>query len=472
MFAHRQEGSGNHPAARTERDSSAGLEIVAGTSFLDPNRQVYLVERILAKSRGCVAALCLRGGQSVVVELRSLETLDENFAVERAQRLRMKVHPKIPALVDTFFTRAGATSPLCAAFVFEEPTGVPIRVLFQRLCAVADHTKRLLILEVVHQLLELSAAAELAGAALPTSAKVTLDSVFVSGAGVFVAPYGALPPREVNHGALSVSSIAGSALRLAEEFGGARERPHPSSASAFERLEQIARGGTAAPAARDLLGWVHAYVPRYERQRFGELAVKIARGEQVETDPTVQISLTSGPIELSPVPDERPTRRSLMPLSLQDESPTEPRVKSTDSPRVFAFPKPSPEPAPIARHRTSRTGQRAGALLALLAVGGAILAARHHGELGEAPQERAPAVAVPLERTGALYSSAPGKDATIPCETCIDLRDAAPGRRVFVDGVLRGETPTVVSVTCGRHQLRVGSAAIPRSVDVPCKGDE
>ena len=130
------------------------------------------------------------------------------------------------------------------------------------------------------------------------------------------------------------------------------------------------------------------------------------------------------------------------------------------------------------RHRATpgnrlRFAARVFGLLALLAVGGAILlAATRRGELAAATKERAPAVSAPLART-ALYSSAPGKDdATIPCETCLDLRDAAPGRRVFVDGLLRGETPIVLSVSCGRHQLRVGSAAIPRSVDVPCKADE
>jgi hypothetical protein len=42
------------------------------------------------------------------------------------------------------------------------------------------------------------------------------------------------------------------------------------------------------------------------------------------------------------------------------------------------------------------------------------------------------------------------------------------GHRLFVDGVVVGETPTPVLVTCGAHVVKVGSAGTEQSIDVPC----
>jgi len=42
------------------------------------------------------------------------------------------------------------------------------------------------------------------------------------------------------------------------------------------------------------------------------------------------------------------------------------------------------------------------------------------------------------------------------------------GHRLFVDGVVVGETPTPVLVTCGPHVVKVGSAGSEQSIDVPC----
>jgi hypothetical protein len=44
------------------------------------------------------------------------------------------------------------------------------------------------------------------------------------------------------------------------------------------------------------------------------------------------------------------------------------------------------------------------------------------------------------------------------------------GHRLFVDGVVVGETPTPVRVACGQHVVKVGSAGTEQSIDVPCGG--
>lgn len=64
-----------------------------------------------------------------------------------------------------------------------------------------------------------------------------------------------------------------------------------------------------------------------------------------------------------------------------------------------------------------------------------------------------PAPPAPAARTGVLVTAG-----------------ATPGRRIFVDRKTVGETPAEVTVSCGRHAVRVGSAGVTRNVDVPCGG--
>jgi PEGA domain len=45
---------------------------------------------------------------------------------------------------------------------------------------------------------------------------------------------------------------------------------------------------------------------------------------------------------------------------------------------------------------------------------------------------------------------------------------AAPGRRIFVDGRVVGQTPASVLVACGSHRVKVGSSGTERRVDLPC----
>jgi predicted acylesterase/phospholipase RssA len=44
------------------------------------------------------------------------------------------------------------------------------------------------------------------------------------------------------------------------------------------------------------------------------------------------------------------------------------------------------------------------------------------------------------------------------------------GHRIYVDGLVVGETPTPVLVNCGQHVVQVGTAGKEQSIDVPCGG--
>jgi hypothetical protein len=48
---------------------------------------------------------------------------------------------------------------------------------------------------------------------------------------------------------------------------------------------------------------------------------------------------------------------------------------------------------------------------------------------------------------------------------------AVPGRRIFVDERVVGQTPDSATIKCGVHQVRVGSAGKVQTVDVPCGGE-
>ncbi|MBX3230895.1 MAG: protein kinase [Labilithrix sp.] len=48
---------------------------------------------------------------------------------------------------------------------------------------------------------------------------------------------------------------------------------------------------------------------------------------------------------------------------------------------------------------------------------------------------------------------------------------AAPGRRIFVDEKVAGQTPESITVKCGAHAVRLGSTGKAQDVDVPCGGE-
>ncbi len=69
-------------------------------------------------------------------------------------------------------------------------------------------------------------------------------------------------------------------------------------------------------------------------------------------------------------------------------------------------------------------------------------------------------------------SAAPSSGRTAkPNTTILNTAIAAPGHRIFVDGRAVAETPAAVEVGCGKHEIKLGSAGTPRTIDLPC-GEE
>jgi hypothetical protein len=52
--------------------------------------------------------------------------------------------------------------------------------------------------------------------------------------------------------------------------------------------------------------------------------------------------------------------------------------------------------------------------------------------------------------------------------TLVMLPRSSSGHRIFVDGRVVGSGPEPVTVKCGRHSIKIGSAGKPRIKDLPC----
>jgi len=432
------------------RDES-GIGVAPGTRFHEPGSGSYRVRRVLGRGEGCAVVLCTAGERTVVAELWRVDShAARHDAAIRTRVLRTAVHPRMPALQEVFLSRVHAGRPAITAFVFEAPPGIPVRVLFQRLAAVASRTKLLFVFEVTRQLTELSAAVEVARLELSWETLPDLQRVLVGPQGVFVTTFterSGSGGAAAHPGALSVQAIARCAMSLASEFASvaassAYQHPH----DALARLEAIASGREPAPRAMDLLSWISACVPRYERQRFADLAVRRARAVQEDTAPTVQ--------GRRPVPTHR-------------FSP--PRAAAAPPPATWAGPPALAGGSAVsgARPRASLLPRAATLALALFVCGRAP-SDDSSPSWRRATQRRA-RVASTLGGRGATYASTPQKDASATaCRRCIDLRSSPAGRRVFVDGRVLGETPLVLTLPCGKHLLQVGSRSSPSVIHVPC----
>jgi hypothetical protein len=56
-------------------------------------------------------------------------------------------------------------------------------------------------------------------------------------------------------------------------------------------------------------------------------------------------------------------------------------------------------------------------------------------------------------------------------QTVVVLPRSSAGHRIFVDGHVVGSGPEPVTVKCGRHAVKIGSAGKPRIKDLPCGGE-
>jgi hypothetical protein len=50
----------------------------------------------------------------------------------------------------------------------------------------------------------------------------------------------------------------------------------------------------------------------------------------------------------------------------------------------------------------------------------------------------------------------------------ISTEKAQPHHRIFVDDKVVGETPATITVTCGKHVVKLGSGGKPQPVDAAC----
>lgn len=76
----------------------------------------------------------------------------------------------------------------------------------------------------------------------------------------------------------------------------------------------------------------------------------------------------------------------------------------------------------------------------------------------------------PMPMPTSTAPTADEPDASTASSTTGTLRSKAFGHRVFVDGRLAGEAGKDMTVACGAHKVKVGSAGAERAVVVPCGG--
>jgi hypothetical protein len=79
-----------------------------------------------------------------------------------------------------------------------------------------------------------------------------------------------------------------------------------------------------------------------------------------------------------------------------------------------------------------------------------------------------PSAPIPPKASIAPSSAVPSKPID-PTKGLVETPQSK-GHRIYVDGVVAGETPTPVLVSCGMHVVKVGSAGTEQLVDVPCGG--
>jgi hypothetical protein len=82
-----------------------------------------------------------------------------------------------------------------------------------------------------------------------------------------------------------------------------------------------------------------------------------------------------------------------------------------------------------------------------------------------------PATAPPASSVQNAAPPPSAHPAGVDARTCeLDTSAARPGHRVFLDGRVVGETPRLLRVPCGGHELRMGSAGAAQHVVLPCGG--
>lgn len=60
---------------------------------------------------------------------------------------------------------------------------------------------------------------------------------------------------------------------------------------------------------------------------------------------------------------------------------------------------------------------------------------------------------------------------TTATEGLLKTTGALPGRRIFVDAAVVGQTPESITVKCGSHVVHLGSSGKNQTIDIPCGGE-
>jgi serine/threonine-protein kinase len=83
-----------------------------------------------------------------------------------------------------------------------------------------------------------------------------------------------------------------------------------------------------------------------------------------------------------------------------------------------------------------------------------------------------PSEASPSASTSPRVAKPAGSDPEAAAAGLGDIFTAASGggHRVFLDGRVVGQSPDVIHVRCGRHEVRVGGNGVSQTVDIPCGG--
>jgi hypothetical protein len=71
--------------------------------------------------------------------------------------------------------------------------------------------------------------------------------------------------------------------------------------------------------------------------------------------------------------------------------------------------------------------------------------------------------------TASASASAVGLEPT-PTTGILLLPARAVGHRIYVDDKVVSSDAKPIRVSCGKHQIKVGSADAPRDIEVPCNG--
>jgi len=88
--------------------------------------------------------------------------------------------------------------------------------------------------------------------------------------------------------------------------------------------------------------------------------------------------------------------------------------------------------------------------------------------VASAPLATGPVASTAASAVPAASTAAPAASAVPSTHGRVHTTKAAPGRRIFVDGVAIGQTPDAVLVKCGPHGIKLGSTGSTQSVEVPC----